>query len=455
MVEANGIPSKQHEVVIPAVILAASGCDNLLPLTNDTPKALITVGNRTLVAGTIDNLVAAGVKQIHVFVSNGDKQRIEEHLNMEFTKGNSDKGHILDISVHSVGGADASLPSTSQVIKRAAQMLQSAFIVVPCDLYGTFNLQGLIKNHFSSERLCTIALMEDKQDARAGKKGKEQADDQIAPGGNPMRGWGYKYKVMATLDVEHSQIVGIAAFLTLTSGESYDINKWTLRMHPKCTVRCDLYDPHIYVFSKHIIDVLNAPSLEQASVRLDLIPYIIKRQDAPLNITSNDQAQATALVQRDNMKNDTMRIFQFPDVGDALKCCRVNSIETYMKVSMQRCFDKEYRTNNSSIEATGAKIRDVLNGAGCKVGVGTNVKASILGENVVIGKGCTLSKCVIMNNVTLEDNVVLDRCILAEGAIVSTNVTLKHVVVAPKHTVPSNTRVECDFLPSFIEPSAL
>eukprot|EP00371_Babesia_bovis_P000915 XP_001609562.1 hypothetical protein [Babesia bovis T2Bo] len=374
----------QESVSIPAVILAAYGCDNLLPLTNEVPKALLKVGNKSLISGTVNNLLTAGIKKILVFANKHDQSSIQQHLREEFQTHDHINALNLDISIHVVDEYDGMIPSTSHVVKIAATMLNSHFIVVPCDLYGNFNFQGLIQDHLSTDRLCTIALIEEKLAASTGKKNKDQSDDQTSPGGDPVRGWGYKYKVLAMLDIDHSKVVSISNYLSLCSGEPTNISKWTFRNHNKCSIRCDLYDAHIYVFSKDIIHMLTEKCFKQSSLRLDVIPYIIAMQDVQQNWEPQSEIEAKNLTEELNAHPGTSLpnkgfIFQYPYVGDASQCCRVNSIETLMKVNMQQCFDKTKKNKTGTINSSGSKIRDVVFGEGCKLGDGTTIKSSVLG----------------------------------------------------------------------------
>ncbi|CDR96078.1 SUGAR-1-PHOSPHATE GUANYL TRANSFERASE,putative [Babesia bigemina] len=450
---------------VTAVVLAAGSCDNLLPLTNATPKALIKVGHRSLICGTIDNLVAAGIYTIHIIVSVDDQKCIEDHVRSEFAaegtygtrNGGNDK---LDISLHPIVDRDELISTTTDVLRYASELMETDFMVVPCDLFGTLNIRGLVESHLSTKRLCTVALLEEKSNPQETKKTKQTPDDQIAPGGDPVKGWGYKYRVMATMDADNSQLLGIADLLTINSGETYAVDKWTARRHPRCVIRNDLYDAHIYVFSKHIRAIAELPCMEHTSIRLDLIPHIVKMQEVPdaatwpsRETTSNGTQEERVYVKdiEQNDASDAMRVFHYMDIGDSTKCGRVNSLEALMNVNMQKAVEGAQKQAGQAAQAAGVKMRDVIIATGCNIGEGTNARGCVMGENVTIGKNCKLSKCVIMNDVTLQDNVNLDRCIIGQGATVSTKATLKHVVVAPDHTVPNNTRVERDFLPSFID----
>ncbi|GIX64938.1 eukaryotic initiation factor-2B, gamma subunit, putative [Babesia caballi] len=446
-------------VDMPAVVLAAGGCDELQPLTNETPKALIRVGNRSLISGTIDNLIAAGITKVLVVVSVDDAARIEEHVRSEFPAARAEREKErgkarLDISIHAMVDRGETVVTTADAVKYAVETLQSDFIVVPCDLCGAFNLRGLIENHRASDRLCTVGLLAEHREAqgaqggKSAKNAKQPQEDEIAPGGNPVRGWGYKYKVVTTMDVEESRLLGIADVLTVNSGESYDVDKWTLRRHPRCVIRGDLYDAHVYVFSKNIRNVVSMSCMEHTSVRLDLIPYIVRMQESPTAaywftreapVVVRGERQEAAEEGEQTGAIDAARVFYFLDLGDALKCCRVNSIDALMTANMQRCFDKTQKQTVSTGGATGVKVREVVAAPGCQFGDGANLRTCVLGglewrggngragRNVVVGKNCKLTKCVLMDDVTVLDNVVMEKCVVGHGATVSTKATAEEV----------------------------
>ncbi|MGB7405713.1 MAG: phosphocholine cytidylyltransferase family protein [Pacificimonas sp.] len=62
-----------------AIILAAGQGSRLLPLTADRPKCLIDFNGRTLLRWQIDNLLSAGIKDIHV-VTGFNASMIDEEL---------------------------------------------------------------------------------------------------------------------------------------------------------------------------------------------------------------------------------------------------------------------------------------------------------------------------------------------------------------------------------------
>ena len=70
-----------------AMILAAGYGKRLLPLTKDTPKPLLKVGNKTLIERNINNLLESGFSEIVINVSHLSKL-IEVHVKEKFPKKN-------------------------------------------------------------------------------------------------------------------------------------------------------------------------------------------------------------------------------------------------------------------------------------------------------------------------------------------------------------------------------
>ncbi|KAK1937342.1 putative translation initiation factor eIF-2B subunit gamma, related [Babesia divergens] len=450
---------------VPAVVLAAGGCDGLIPLSVKIPKALLHVGNKSLICGTLENLWSSGICRILIITDKKDNEDIELHVRSHFLEPRVLDAQLpskpkLDVTFHPLVDRTESNLGTTDVLKHISANLDCDFLVVPCDLHGHFNFRGLIEHHRSSIRLCTLALIEDERVGKSVKRGKEAAEDQVAPGGNQVRGWGYKYRVLATLDTAESQIIGISDVMSINSGESYELSKWSLMRHPHCTMRRDLYDAHIYMFSKDIFKVASLESMEQTSIRLDLIPYIIRMQETVTSVNwfkagDGKLLEADKLWAMDEFESsvdsDSTRVFYYLGIGDAHQCCRVNSLESLMATNMQACLDKTNKQPPPRTENSSAKVRDVIVASGCQFGSNANIRSCVFGTNVSIGAGCKISRCVIMDDVKIEDNVVLDRCIIGGRCTISAKTTMKHVVVAPDHTVPGNMYLERDFFPPFIE----
>ena len=70
-----------------AIILAAGVASRLRPLTDNTPKCLLKVGNKSILARTVDNLLANNVKEI-IIVTGYLKEMIETFLLENYPQAN-------------------------------------------------------------------------------------------------------------------------------------------------------------------------------------------------------------------------------------------------------------------------------------------------------------------------------------------------------------------------------
>ena len=82
------------------VILAAGMAKRLRPLTDERPKCLLTIGQRTLLQRTVDALLAAGIREI-VVVTGYRQQMIRDFLTEHYLKAANYNGthpviHFID-----------------------------------------------------------------------------------------------------------------------------------------------------------------------------------------------------------------------------------------------------------------------------------------------------------------------------------------------------------------------
>jgi NDP-sugar pyrophosphorylase family protein len=140
-----------------AMILAAGLGTRLRPLTNDRPKALVTIAGRTMLEITLARLRAAGVNAVIVNAHHFADQ-IEG-----FLKGREDFGMRVEVS------HESDLLDTGGGLKNAACFFQvpdpdsgpnrdAPFIVHNVDVISTIDLKHMIRAHNESGALATLAV---------------------------------------------------------------------------------------------------------------------------------------------------------------------------------------------------------------------------------------------------------------------------------------------------------
>lgn len=117
-----------------AIILAAGEGRRLMPLTEKTPKALISVRGIPLLKNHIDKLLNAGFKQIGVTCCTHANQ-IESFVKQNY----SDNAIVIS--------RESELLGTGGGIKQAMSLMEgSDFLIINADVFSDIDYSGLRKN---------------------------------------------------------------------------------------------------------------------------------------------------------------------------------------------------------------------------------------------------------------------------------------------------------------------
>ena len=171
-----------------AMVLAAGLGTRLRPLTDDRPKALVTVGGRTLLEITLSRLRAAGVTEAIVNVHHFAEMMVdylEDHRNF---------GMRIEISREEV------LLDTGGGLKKAAWFFlegedEGPFLLHNVDVLSTIDLGRMIESHRRHAPLATIAVQDrptsryllfDEEGRLAGRRsGPDGAPEMVRPAAHP------------------------------------------------------------------------------------------------------------------------------------------------------------------------------------------------------------------------------------------------------------------------------
>ena len=135
-----------------AMILAAGLGTRLRPLTDDRPKALVTVAGRTLLEIALARLRAFGVREVIV-----NAHHYAEMI-VEYLKANDNFGMRIEIS------REEELLDTGGGLKKAAHFfsenLQEPFILHNVDVLSKIDLGRMMRFHTEENALATLAVQE-------------------------------------------------------------------------------------------------------------------------------------------------------------------------------------------------------------------------------------------------------------------------------------------------------
>lgn len=136
-----------------ALILAAGLGTRLMPLTADTPKALVTINGVTLLEIAIRKLVRAGFDEIVVNVHH-HAAKIKDFIRDHTFPG-------TDIAISDESGL---LLDTGGAILKARPFLEGSepFLVHNVDVISNIDLHSLIQNHLKKNSLATLSIIDRK-----------------------------------------------------------------------------------------------------------------------------------------------------------------------------------------------------------------------------------------------------------------------------------------------------
>ena len=134
-----------------AMILAAGLGTRLRPLTDDRPKALVTVAGRTLLEIALARLRSFGVREAIV-----NAHHYAEMI-VDYLKANNNFGMRFEVS------REEELLDTGGGLKKAAHFFrgsQEPFIVHNVDVISTIDLGRMMRFHTEQNALATLAVQE-------------------------------------------------------------------------------------------------------------------------------------------------------------------------------------------------------------------------------------------------------------------------------------------------------
>ena len=138
-----------------AMILAAGLGTRLRPLTNDRPKALVTVAGRTLLELTLSRLRKFGVNEVILNVHHF------ADMIVDYLEANQNFGMHIEIS------REDALLDTGGGLKKAAWFFlegrgprDEPFIVHNVDVLSTIDLDHMVRFHSEHNALATLAVQE-------------------------------------------------------------------------------------------------------------------------------------------------------------------------------------------------------------------------------------------------------------------------------------------------------
>lgn len=228
---------------ITPVILAGGHGDRLQPLTKRTPKALLAVANRPLIALPLGHLERCGFRSAVVVTVESQAAQLKQFL---------DEKHGGAILVDLVVVPDDA--GTAVALLAAKPKVRGDVLVMSVDLITDVPLQKLADTHHLRGAAATVLL-------------KERAA--------PREGKPPKWEEALVLDATKEQLLYMAA-ATDCDGH-LALRNSLLLAHGHVAICTTLTDVHCYILARWVFDLLEQ-RLELSNLRYELLPFLLRHQ---------------------------------------------------------------------------------------------------------------------------------------------------------------------------------
>ncbi|EEA07646.1 nucleotidyl transferase family protein [Cryptosporidium muris RN66] len=465
-----------------AVILAGGTGRLLSPLTPSTPKALLPVCNKPMIWYPLTNLRKHKIRDILVFCNDKHTSMISSYIEHEFgCKGPVEyDGYCTDIKVIGVEGDDTEglLGTWTTLVQYGEKYLSNSdFFVIPCDVIGALDLLSVVTSHRITQAVCTVLLskVNSKTSSCSGKSSNIQTQGGCI-GGISVDIQRDKNMTIFTLDEEQHQIVGMKDYYSAKEENiAAELTKLQLFWHTNVTVSSSYVDLHVYLFKQSIfniekvinkevfINTIELPNDSIESIRLDLVPFLIKMQHIPGSeywsiskldcVSFADEIDMNLPMHPNNEKYTKANLppkLSGTNVSYCMQpsddiCIRVNTLLNYHECNLSGTSSQFFPAWLSHTQVNPAG-KDVYLGDKCTIGKSTQIRRSYIGSYVNVGDGVKIVNCIIMDNVTIGNKCVIQNSIIGNKVSIGVGCKVSYCAIEDNFTVEDNSKIQNETL---------
>lgn len=218
------------------------------------------------------------------------------------------------------------------------------------------------------------------------------------------------------------------------------LKKTVLRRFPDVQISSSFFDPQIYVFSKHALDLVEEKRRSITSIRQHLVPHLVKLQfsgsvpDARVEPV-NPQHLAHAMSSSSRRLTNELRAYMC-ELPARVFVARVDTLDDFVRVNRFVGPDSAsgvlplgtrsmYKGKTVVfVGETATMDESTVIGPGCVVGPGTAIAAQCSIKKTTLGRHNRISaRCKIQTTITL------DHVAIGEGAVVKNSVIGSNVII--------------------------
>ncbi|CAG9321507.1 unnamed protein product [Blepharisma stoltei] len=405
------------------VVLAGGRGQMLYPLANHTPKALLPIGNKPMLAYILETLDRSGEDFSRgILIATNDQYytEISEFLS-RYIQLNSNTYNVINVPEE--------FPGTLGTLRYlfSQKLITSDIMVVSCDLLVDHTIIPDFIKQFRIENSSFSMLLHN------GTAANEE---------------------MQIFGVNENRVLTIFDWINISDSDGLVLPKRLLQKCPQIELRNDMISSYCYLFKKWLLNNILTSDDDKIEMMLDikedLVPFLLKKQFSSLFLHQFAYEEDSDEEEPGKIPIKTFKITFYLCPEDAF-CRRVQLIKQYLETNMLKlrplANDEKKKQEAKPIpmvlESTGNNARNILNNyyrAGkitnnippemksisndsiiaenIVMGQKSSITKSIIGKDVTIGKGCKIVQSVIMDHVIIEDESNINNSIICSRAVV-------------------------------------
>ncbi|KAJ1925397.1 translation initiation factor eIF-2B epsilon subunit, GEF [Tieghemiomyces parasiticus] len=411
----------EAEEKLTAVLIADSFDQQLMPLTESTPRCLLPLCNVPLIEYTFELLATAGVEEILIFCCIHPQQIKDYVAGSKWSKSHSpfEVRVIVTQEAMSVGDVLRELDGKS--------LIRTDFILIYGDVVSNMNLAGALEQHKARKAVDknTIMTMMVKE-ADPGHRARAQPD-----------------AVFVVDDANQQCVHYVGPKRGLASQSTVPLSVELFEKHPRLQIRYDLMDCQIDICSVEV-PALFTENFDYQDLRRDFVTGILGSEvlDSTFYLHSIGREYA-ARVQNgqlyDAVSRDVIARWTFPMVPES-------NLQEGNEYIHKR--NHVYQEPGIKLGRTCTLERNLVVGRGTRIGEHAHLADSTLGRGCVVGDHAHVTGAYLLDHVTVADHCRVERSILGRnvnvlsGCTVGTGCLLGDgVIVGPDAHLPPFTRL--------------
>ncbi|KAJ1989790.1 translation initiation factor eIF-2B epsilon subunit, GEF [Dimargaris cristalligena] len=419
-------PKQQNieaEEKLSVVMIADSFDQQMMPLTQTTPRCLLPLCNVPLIEYTFELLAIAGIEEIFIFCCI-HAQKVKDYIaQSKWSKSHSpfEVRIIVTQEAMSVGDVLRELDGKS--------LIRNDFILIYGDVVSNMNLAKALEAHKARRAIDKNAIM-------------TMVVKETSPN---HRTRGHQEAVYVIDDSTQQCIHYHAPRRGTDSYRTVPLSVEFFEKHPQLQLRYDLMDCQIDICSVEV-PALFTENFDYQDLRRDFVTGILGSEvlDSTFYIYPiADQHAYAARVQGgqlyDAVSRDVMARWTFPLVPES----NLQEGDAYVHKR-----DHVYQEPGVKLARTSNLERNVVIGRGSSVGDHSIISNSVIGRDCQIGDHVTIQGAYLLDGTTVAAHCTVERSILGHQTTVHSHSQIGKgcivgdgVVVGPRIRVPDHTRL--------------